>query len=234
MPFPEDHAISPSDPRIESDMGMERDHARRLLAFCDGRYMRRQLIVIARASSAASLPYHGLPGHHPKPSSVKDIKIGDRGRVPHPAKPGAFLISDYDLHGVYAHQGVYRRSDGSGVDSYVRLYVNNNYEHGGQTVGSAERGAPHVNDFLRAINQQVCSPATRDTPPELQFFQHGSEDDYRGPGGVSKSLTDPDPSGSQVRKHYLVFEHTGALYLLPAALLHAYYRHRHLSWLPGW
>ena len=215
-------------------MGMEREHARRLLAFCDGQFMRRKLIVIVRASSPASLPFHGLPGHFPKPSSVQTLTVGDLGRVPHPDKAGAYLISDYDLHGVYVHQGVYHGSNGRITDSYSRLYVNNYYRYGDTTVGSAASGSPNANAFLRAINHYVSSPATATTKPELQFFQHGSDDDYRGPGGVSKHVSNEDPSRGRVRKHYMIFEHTGAAYILQAAQLRDYYRLRRLSWLPGW
>ncbi len=219
--------VNPANDRharfIRTIIGMQPDHAVRLLDFANGTFRGRRLIIVVRASNPLSLQYHGLPDHVPKPPTFKD-KIGESGRSPMPSPSAGYYISDYDLHGVYEHRGMHTMANGHQFDAYSRLYVNNHVAAGSVQIGSAPAGRPDVNPFLKALNAHVC-------PGPQAFFQHGADDDYRAGGRSAHELEGRDPA---IDRHHLVVEHTGNAYLLRPAEVVQYLRYRRLSVMPGW
>jgi hypothetical protein len=208
---------------IRTIIGMQPEHAVRLLDFANGAFRGRRLILMVRASNPLSLQYHGLPNHVPKPPTFKP-KIGESGRTPMEAPAQGYYISDYDLHGVYEHRGVHTMSTGQQFDAYSRFYVNNHVDVKSVQIGSATAGRPDVNPFLKALNAHVC-------PGPQAFFQHGADDDYRAGGRSAHELEGRDPA---IGRHHLVVEHTGNAYLLRPAEVVPYLRYRRLSVMPGW
>ena len=248
--------INPMHPLVQTVAGIKRRHAVRLLEFCKGEYRGRELIIIVRQSCPESLQWHGTPQHLPKPVTLKEKIDPSTGRTPsppsfeqslksgvrvlapgtlrgwpllkapvaiarHPGK-GWFYISDYDLHGVYElrHTG-----------HYDRFYVSNYVNEGFTRIGSAEQSSPSLNPFLEALNRYVCD--MRRGHPERAFFQHGPEDDFRVAGRSGHRLYHGKPmeERGKVTKPHLVFEHTGAVYLLSGPQVQQYFQARKLSYM---
>lgn len=154
MPDLSQYKISSNDSQVETVGGMKKRDASRILAFCQGVYGGKQLMIIVRGSKPTSLRHHFGPDVSPKPMSVKDKIPYESGVLE--TDEGRF-ISDYDLQGVYE-----LRDNGA----YYRLYVGNG--------AHARPQGPLENPFLGALNRFVHPTASA----QQAFFQHGPNDDY--------------------------------------------------------
>ncbi len=212
-------AIDANDPAVKSALGMNPQHLARLNAFAQGAYPicgGRGLLIVVRGSNPVSLRHQGRRNHFPKPAGL-DEKSGETGRV---KQNGRQFYSDYDLQGVYE-----RRHDGS----YQRLFVGTKMSKEwvaerteklgrppGDPFGGRHAADPHRNVFLHKLNQTVC--------PNLDLFQHGSNDDFLGPGGRGRRKPEPD-------EVFLAVEPDGGTWLIPSPeALRKFYAARGVSW----
>lgn len=199
------------DPRVQALCGIRRRHAERILAFTQGMFRQKSLIVVIRAANPESLRWHGAANHQPKPYGV-ETKTRRSGRVS-VGDDGKFYFSDYDLFGVYEQRH---------TGDYVRLYVGNyqpNQEQPSAGIGSAIVVNTLLNPFLNEINKYVCR-----TFGDRDMFQHGSEDDYRLAGRPKLALKDTN---------FAAFDHTGDVTIMTdLAALKGYYHSRPgLAWV---
>ncbi len=204
--------ISVNDRRLEASTGIRKQHAANLMAFCQGIYEGRQLLILVRGANPESLQWHNAPGHKPKPLTLKaKTSQGSQGRV---KEGGDYYYSDYDL------LGVYELLDNG---TYQRTYIHNAGPKPGTIIDQQQWSADahealSQNSFLQEINKYVC--------PGLRLFQHGTNDDFRLSGAAGNPLREGESA--------LAFEHTGDLFLLHGTLeMRDYYHARRICWIYG-